>query len=173
MSVLPLLEQEAATSVLTEDRHHHLSLQPIRLRDRLLARLHAGNLDSQLAAGATIESRKLRAVRASLLVSPQERERLACAWTSVLHRSTRESAPDRAVTSARIPLRSDEVRDAAVEIEQLTAVLRSSRPVSARGVAMANLLLIDGGGPLYSADCHRSLAYLVAEAARELDSVCL
>lgn len=165
--------EQYATSVLMHDANHDLALRPIHFRDRLLARLCAGNLDTQLAAGAPIESRKLRAVRAALLVTPAQRERLASAWVSVLHQAEPIADPIPMVASSRVPVQHDEVREAAPQIEELTTVLRSPRPISARGAAMARVLLIDGGGPLYSAGCRRNLADSVAEAARELDSLCL
>lgn len=159
------------------DADHHLSLRPILFRDRLLSWICAANIDKDLAAGAPIESRKLRAVRATLLVTPAHRNRLATAWGAVLRQAHLGSVQAPSMPSSRVPLQRNEIRDAAVEIELLAAVLRSPRPVSARGAAMARILLVDGGGPLYCSvrhpGNHRSLADSVADAARELDSLCL
>jgi hypothetical protein len=47
--------------------------------------------------------------------------------------------------------------------------LSSCRPVSARGVAMAGLLLSDGTGPLYNRNCPVRLTAALREVTIHLD----
>jgi len=54
--------------------------------------------------------------------------------------------PDRGI----IPVQRSEVLAAQDDINELAAALRCAGPVAPRGVAIANLLLTDGTGPLYN-----------------------
>ncbi len=114
------------------------TLAPIRVWDRVRARLSSISLDAQLAAGEPVDTDRLRAVRAAMLVAPAMRGQLATGWQGVLQ-------PSRAI----IPVRRSEVLAAQDEIHELAAALRYAGPVAPRGVAIANLLLTDGTGPLY------------------------
>jgi hypothetical protein len=50
----------------------------------------------------------------------------------------------------------------------MLAVLASPLPISARGAAMASVLLVDGTGPLYNPHSGRELAAAARDAAREM-----
>jgi hypothetical protein len=59
------------------------------------------------------------------------------------------------------------------DIRQLIAALRAAQPVSARGVAIAELLLTDGAGPLYLRSNEVGLAVGVRDALRYLPCPCI
>lgn len=142
--------------------------------DRVVARLRAPTLDSQLAGGCPPDDNWLRAVRAAMLVAPQSREQLARNWENLLDRACRpHGAADpralRLATDPRVPLPRARIAAAENDIRQLVVALRASRPVPVRGVAMANLLLMDGTGPVYSLRCQLDLGTAVRDATRHLD----
>jgi hypothetical protein len=115
------------------------ALVPIRIGDRVRAHVRSLTLDAELAAGDPVSTDRLRAVRAAMLVAPALRQQLARGWQAVL------THPDRGI----IPVRWSEVRAAQDDIRELAAALQTAGPVPPRGVAIANLLLTDGTGPLY------------------------
>ncbi|MBV9592230.1 MAG: hypothetical protein JO147_00320 [Actinobacteria bacterium] len=144
--------------VLTERRRHRY--------DELLARLHGFALDEQLAAGAPPEASMRLATRAAQLVSMRTRRKLARDWERLLGQADRP----RSAADPRIPLVRREIDGARVEIDSLVAALRAVAPVTARGVAISQLLLQSGGSPVYSPRGSRvSLAAAIAEALRLLD----
>jgi hypothetical protein len=53
---------------------------------------------------------------------------------------------------ARMPTRSDAVRNAGAELDDLARRLVAPHPPAVRGIALVNLLVTDGTGPLYSGD---------------------
>jgi hypothetical protein len=116
-----------------------------RMADRIAARVLGMPLDRKLAAGCSPESAWLLAVRARDIVRPARRERLAGCWERVLRVAGSGKEP-----IVAIPLCRDRVRAAEPAIRELAQLLRAPLPVSARGVAMASVLLTDGGGPLYA-----------------------
>jgi hypothetical protein len=61
------------------------------------------------------------------------------------------------------------VRGAEPAIRELARLLRAPLPVSARGVAMAQVLLTDGGGPLYWSAAPESLHVALRAAIERLD----
>jgi hypothetical protein len=134
-----------------------LVLHPCRGIDRLAARLRSTRLDRELAAGRPPEWSRLHAARAQQIVSLPFRETLASDWERLLRRS-------------RAPLpRRDRVAAAAAAIRLLAERLRAPLPVPARGVALANVLLTDGLGPLYNRLSTDSLDEAVSRAAALLD----
>jgi hypothetical protein len=138
---------------------------PRRPWDRLRARLRAATLDAQLAAGAVPDHDRLLAVRAGRLVEPQYRATLARQWTDLLDRARRP----RGVTDPRIPLARGRVLAAEADIRELADGLRAAVPVPARGVALANLVLTDGTGPLYSRRPDQDLRAAVRDVIAHLD----
>jgi hypothetical protein len=153
-------------SVLVVDQDGRRWVQ-VRARrwDRVLARWRDLTLDAQLAAGEQAEDNLLRAVRAGMLTAPSSRRTLAARWELVLADPTRR--PSRA--SGRIPLQRTRVLAAQPDIRLMIAQLRAPAPVPARGVAIANLLLIDGSGPLYDAGSRTEVGAAVQDAIRYLD----
>ena len=145
-----------------------LALSGVRLVDRLGARIFAGSLDAELAAGLPPEGRRMRAVRAGVLVRPRRRKRLADAWCGLLARcSTAQSTP-----LAALPPRRAAVLHARDLIVELADRLSAASPVPPSAVAMARLLLTDGTGPVYRTTSPESLQSAVAAVVRELATGC-
>jgi len=127
------------------------------LRARLVARVRWSSLDRQLVEGANPIDSPLLAARAARLAAPGERLKLA-------------EAIERIVDAAHGPqrrwwalTRHAPVRANAVELRALAHLLRSRRPLYARGIAIVNQLLTDGCGPLYTGSEAR-LAWALYEA---------
>jgi hypothetical protein len=159
-------ERRARTVLLAGRRDKSWELLPIRLLDRVRAHLDSIALDQQLAAGEPTTTDRARAVRAAMLVAPAKRGQLATGWQSVLR-------PTRPAPSGRLSVvstRPEQLRAARTEIEELVVALRAEWPVAPRGVALANLLLTDGTGPLYNAADPRNVRDEVREALRHLNS---
>jgi hypothetical protein len=133
-----------ATVVLTM-RGDAIAPRPVRLRDRLAARIKARRLDSDLAAGAAPDADVAHALRAATLIAPAERSMLARS----LQRVVRDARDPRTALSLRAPVTRRTALTAAAELDALASRLLSSEPVSARGVAQVGRLLGDAGSPLY------------------------
>lgn len=137
----------------------------IRVWDRVLAHLSSLSLDAQLAAGEPTATHRLRAVRAAMLATPAKRRQLALGWEAVVR-------PDPSTPFMRpsvVEVRRSQVLAALDEIHELVTALRTTRPVAARGVAVANLLLTDGTGPLYNAASPRNVRDEVRDALHHLN----
>jgi hypothetical protein len=117
-----------------------------RLLTRVRARVRRASLDAALARGADPCESPVLAYRAARLTSERSRERTA-AWVADIL-GTAGQRP-RAFSAAVDPNR-DEIAAAAPLLMQVQELLRSTAPVYARGVAMLEILLRDGGGPLYA-----------------------
>src|SRR4051794_35809527 len=137
-----------------------------RIPDRLRAHWRALDLDEQLAAGRAPGTDRLRAVRAGMLVEPARRRRLAGAWAALLAGSTGPAARRPPVG---VPLQRARIDAARADIEQLVGALRAAGPASARGVALANLLLTDGTSPVYQRTSPVDLTTALQAALRHLD----
>ncbi len=146
-------------------RGNRWELVRIRLRDRLLARWRGLVLDAQLADGQRAEDDLLRAVRAGTLTTPAARHGLVAGWENVLSSTTRPRRP----VDASVPVQSFRVLAAEHDIRQMISLLRAPTPVSARGLALASVLLTDGTGPLYNAASTSDLASTVRDAIGFLD----
>jgi hypothetical protein len=135
-----------------------LITRPCRRIDRLGARVFSARLDHELAAGRPPEWSRLHAARAEHLVELPFREALADSWERILR-------------SPAVRVRPLGTRVAAAEpsIRLLAGRLRAPLPVPARGVALANVLLTDGTGPLYSPLSAASLDDALTEAVTLLD----
>jgi hypothetical protein len=144
--------------VLVLDRPDGAVSLTTRRIDRLGARALGARLDRELAAGRPPEWSRLHAARAEQLVALPFREALAGSWErvvkSVVRRPLHRAA---AVTAARAP------------ILLLAERLRAPLPVPARGVALAQRLLTDGTGPLFSPFSSATLEGALAEAIAALD----
>jgi type II secretory pathway component PulK len=127
--------------VLTAACGSRCKLIRIRIWDQLLARWRDLTLDAHLAEGQQAEDD--RAVRAGTLTTPAARHRLADGWENVFG----STAQPRQQLDPHVPVRSSRILAAEDDIRQIISLLRASTPVSARGVAIANLLLTDGTGP--------------------------
>ncbi len=135
-----------------------------RLWDRWLTRAYAPSLDSQLAAGRPPAASRLLAARAQEITSPAGRTELVRGWGHVLRRARQPAAP----RTPRVPLCRDRIAAAEGDVRTMLAVLASPLPISARGAAMASVLLGDGTGPVYNSHSARELAAAVRDATREM-----
>jgi hypothetical protein len=127
---------------------------------RLLVRARALALDRALANGASPDSRATLSLRARSLISPGHRVDLAHRYRALLRAAGRPVHPfDPALP---VPGQLLLVREL---IEEVLEVLEGAEPIDARGVAQLELLLRDGGGPLYGATVHP------AELRRSLEQI--
>jgi hypothetical protein len=138
----------------------------VRLRDRVQARLRANRLDRALAEGVPPERSVALALRARRLVDPALASTLARAIQRVLRDAWEPDA-----MPARMPTRSDAVRNAGAELDELARRLVAPHPPAVRGIALVNLLVTDGTGPLYSGDGSASLVSAVRRARAALELV--
>jgi hypothetical protein len=114
-----------------------------RVRLSLIARWRAGELDRQLAAGASPADSTLLAVRAERLTSRRFRERVAAGLT----RAVRDAGA--CGFSAAVRPHRHEVMAARTVLAALDRRLRGAEPVTAQGVALLEALLTDGTSALY------------------------
>jgi hypothetical protein len=132
------------------------------LWDRLMARVQAPRLDSDLARGVSPDATIALALRARALVRPQTRRELAFGARRLLAASARPSG-------LRVPVCRDRVRESSEEFADLIGRLVGNGPVAVRGVALASVLLCDGNGPLYRRANQDDTRARVREAATAMD----
>ena len=106
---------------------------------------------------------RLLAVRAQEITSPAGRGELVRLWEYVL---TGPAA--RAPRTPHAPLCRDRIAAAEHDVRTMLAVLACPLPITARGAAMASVLLGDGTGPLHNPHCARDLGAAVREATRQM-----
>lgn len=137
----------------------------IRPWDSALASMLSFGLDARLAAGTTPEAGRLLAARARTLVAPAKRRQLASSWGRLL-----TAARKRPLTrGVRMPARWDQLLAAEPEIISLQDALRAPLPVPVRGVAVANLLLVNAAGPVYNRRSPVDLRAAVGDAVVLMD----
>jgi hypothetical protein len=118
---------------------------PTRWPARLSAKVFGTRYDREIELGVPIRPASALAFHAARITSRTQREQLARALRSAL-----EQEPERlAVFTSRVPVHRDGITKAADVVGDITAVLATSGPVRARGMARLRLLLGDGAGPLY------------------------
>ena len=130
----------------------------------VLAILFGHALDRRLASGRPPATGRVVAARAEYLLSAA-RWKLAQSWQRVLDQARR--APR--ARNPHAPLCRVRIMDAESDVRTMLDALSSCRPVSARGVAMAGLLLSDGTGPLYNRNCPVSLTAALRDVTIHLD----
>ncbi len=149
---------------------------------RMVARSRAGRLDRELAAGTSPEASAILAARAAQLTSTGFRRDLAASLRRMLVAAgqpawpvpTRQvpvqwpRSPYGAACPVRVPLRASRVSRTAPLLAELAGRLLEPGPVPVRGVAMVNLLLTDGTGPLYREASRADLSTLAHRAAYAL-----
>jgi hypothetical protein len=145
---------------LTSERSARL-LSP-SLATRVIARLRRLQLDHALADGADLATAPLLSARAAQLVSRGSRERTAAA----LERVALMVDADRG--RLRTPPLRGALRANRAEMLRLAATLRHDGPVYARGIAVLELILIDGTGPAYTDPRGEGLARQLQLAAASL-----
>jgi hypothetical protein len=131
---------------------------------RLLARGQAPSLDCQLAAGCPAGTNRVLAIRSQELTSPAGRRELARCWDHVLDQGGRPSVP----RTPRAPLCRDRIAAAECDVREMLTVLTGVLPITARGAAMASVLLSDGTGPLHNRHSPLDLGAEVREATRQM-----
>lgn len=117
-----------------------------RLRDRLAARVRRPRLDAALASGTPAEASTQLALRARRLTNTSFRHELARTIGRLVRDVDALAPPCR----ARISPHRGRVAAAADTLGELADALAQPKPVSARGVAQALILLTDGTGPLFN-----------------------
>jgi len=140
--------------------------------DRILARVRACRLDRDLAAGASPDATLGLALRAQALVRARARRDLAHGAQRLLAAALQPPAPGGlplpAAGRSRITICRDRVKDSSPELADLIGRLLDGGPVTARGVALAAVLLSDGSGPLYRRATPDDLRARVREALNAL-----
>jgi hypothetical protein len=134
-----------------------------QFRDRLLARALGASLDRQLAAGEPALAWPAGAARAHYLASPAGRRQVIQGWNTLLRRVRRPAQ------RLPMPLCRERIIAAEPDVRYLLALLAGPRPVAARGVAMAMVLLTDGTSPVYNRRSPLSLTAATRDAIRQLD----
>ena len=160
--------------------------------------MRASRLDRDLAHGASPDATVALALRAQMLVRTRARRDLARSAQRILAEATQDPAdsPLRPPAAAslpapaasrreapaaprvpapataarlRVPVCREQVRNSAEEFNGLIRRLLAGGPVAARGVALASILLSDGGGPLYHQASADDIRARVREAVNALD----
>ena len=116
-----------------------------RARLTLLAWWNAPELDRHLAAGARPQTSAAMALRAQTITGSRSRKRLAAGLTGALR--TADDAGPRISAAVRPDRR--EVLATRTVLCAIERRLRAPEPVAAHGMAMLQVLLTDGTGPLY------------------------
>jgi hypothetical protein len=145
------------------ERDDNLEFQPVRLRHRVGARLHAQGLDRALARGASPDGSVNLALHAARLYRPGHRSALA-------HTVRRLAAVAARPTRLAAPVSGSAVRDVADELEAVASRLAAPGPVDVRGVAKVRSLISDGGGPLYRPSGTPALRDELLSVLRAFDS---
>ena len=115
------------------------------LAARLMARLFASRLDREVEAGTVVVPGTPLAAHVARLTSVQERHSLARGLRRVLD----TTGSNRRGINSPFPIHSGQVAGCRSEIEDITLLLHSPRPVHPRGMARLRILLTDGTGPLF------------------------
>lgn len=131
------------------------------LAARLRARLTASRLDREVEAGAVVVPGTPLAAHVARLTSARQRRKLANGLTHAVDAAARA----RPGVNRPFPIHSDKVAACSPEIEHITELLRSQRPVNPRGIARLRMLLADGTGPLYDGGSGSLAAQLRAALA--------
>jgi hypothetical protein len=135
----------------------------VRPFERILVRVHAHRLDSDLARGISPDATAALALRAQMLVSTQVRSDLARSAQRIM-----AAAQGPAGGRLPVPVCRDRVRHSLGEFADLVCGLLAAGPVPARGVAKASILLGDARGPLYHRASADDLPATLREAAQAL-----
>lgn len=136
-----------------------------RLRDRLRAQLFALKLDRALADGASPDSGLLLSLRAERLTSMANRHHLARALRCIVTDAARPLQP-----IGPLPLARRGILRHRGAIYELAAVVDRPGPIDVRGLAAVEVLLKDGGGPLYIDDRRDALGSWLQAALTTLST---
>ena len=109
------------------------------------ARLRGRSLDRALSNGEDLASSPVLTRRAAWLTSTKNRHTLGRSIRRLLEAPATRPGP-----SAAIPAHRSELAAARLPLARVAALLEIDEPVYARGVARLQLLLTEGGSPLYT-----------------------
>ncbi|MGA2455707.1 MAG: hypothetical protein ABSG93_19565 [Solirubrobacteraceae bacterium] len=125
--------------------HGHLGARAFRKGPlaQLAAHLRARSLDQALIAGADPGGSASLTARAAQLTAWRTRVQIADGLERVVRAALEPPRRWSAVSAAGPALAN------AAELIELAALLRRDTPLYARGIAILNQLLADGGGPVY------------------------
>jgi hypothetical protein len=133
---------------------HSAKARPEKIRPSLALRLrvrwNAAQLDAALADGADPGASKSLALRAQQLADPKHRARMGKSIGHVLDLTERGRAGQLFVIGG--PLRPDQVEDSRPQLLELADRLEAIDSPPIQGLAMANLLVADGGAAVYSCE---------------------
>ena len=144
-------------------RHEHGPGHP-GLGVRSHVALHHTELDRDLAAGVPVATSPAHAERARQLMGGHVRHELAACIDGVLGRA--QHPPH--WHSTALPIETTAVLAARTDLERLRAALRAEDCRSARGVALASVLLHDDHSPVFSALADTTVSGLAESAATAL-----
>ncbi|HTC69133.1 MAG TPA: hypothetical protein VK662_06150 [Acidothermaceae bacterium] len=147
------------------NHREQLVVRRVRRSDRIAARLLAPSLDRQLAAGRAPESTQLLATRAAQLADLETRRQLARDFDHLLESAHR---PGVARSPRAVALRGS-ITDVEPDLRDMLITMTALLPTSARGVAMARILLTDGTGPLFNPHCSTNLRDAIHDVTAQLD----
>lgn len=150
--------------VLVQDADTRLVARSATTRERITARVVAGRLDRALALGAAPESSPLLGVRAQTLAREGYRADLARS----LQASVDEAFGGYRPRICMAPVQRAAVRSTAPLLRELVDRLLAPGAIPVRGIALVQLLLTDGTGPLYNPS---GAAELRAFACAALDAM--
>jgi hypothetical protein len=136
----------------------------VRRWDRLAAHVHRLRLDAALASGTPAEASTELALRARRLTNISFRRELARTIGRLVRDSDALAPPSR----VRISPQWGRVAAAADTLSELADALAQPKPVSARGVAQAMILLTDGTGPLFNRHNYGSVRNRASAATASL-----
>lgn len=136
-----------------------------RVRFAPIVWCRAAQLDRQLAAGTSPQTRAVIGLRAHRITSHRSRERVANGLARALS-SAQDISPG--LTAAVRPHRG-EVLAARTVLAALGHRLRAPEPVTAQGVAMLQVLLTEGTSPLYRPSEPGALGSRLRAAAAALE----
>jgi hypothetical protein len=117
-----------------------------RLALKVAVRLSHWRLDAELAAGADPNGTPRLSLRAAELVGPEHRRRLAIALLQLANDARREAPVGYSVA---VPVQREQVAIADETLAFAAQTLLFANRVEARGVAMLERLLGDGGSAVY------------------------
>jgi hypothetical protein len=136
-----------------------------RVLDAVLAHWYAGQVDRELAAGLSPRAGSVVERRAVQLTGTRNRRRISAGLARVLRDCVRDPLTFTAVVN---PDRH-EVQAARAVLTAISLRLAEDRPVHPRGMAMLQVLLTDGSGPLYEPVGAGSLGSHLRAAAAALE----
>jgi hypothetical protein len=139
-----------------------------RLRVRLRSHLKAAELDEALAAGADPLASEQLLWRAQQLTEPRRRLELAETLQQIVDEVDLGRPQE---LDGRQTMRRDVIKTNRALLLVLAERLRADDPLALRGLAMVELLVSYGDGPLYRGPSPLQLKFNLLEALAALDPV--